>query len=182
MCLGSFLFNTGLLPRYTLYSIYNNFYIPLSKMIVMICESIGSNGLSCAKRLVQCESMVFHHFNYTDPIYNAFTYVGSLLPTIDTGRPPSFKYSRSNVRSRKTSSGRHQASYFANKQLLRKRQIIIHPSKIQVKCGTPETGKMIVTHPFRKPPIMTTSSVPTMILHVLITPGMLPYLLTGQVE
>jgi hypothetical protein len=108
-------------------------------MIVLVCESIGNNGLSLAKRLVQYESIIFHHFNYIDPVYNAITYIGSLFPTVDAGRPPSFAYSRSNVRSRKTSSGRHQASYFANKRLLRKRSIIIHSPNIQVKCnGTTE--------------------------------------------
>jgi hypothetical protein len=128
-CLGWFLFSTGLLPRFTLYSFYNNIYIPFSKMIIFMCESMGNVCLTCSKQIISCEDTLFNKFNYIDPIYNIINYVVNSFPILDGGRPPSFNYYPSNIRLRKTSSGRHLASYFARKRIRRKQQIISGPTK-----------------------------------------------------
>jgi hypothetical protein len=52
MCLGWFLFSNGLLPRFTLYSIYNNMYNPFSDIVIKLCEWIGRNVISAGTQFV----------------------------------------------------------------------------------------------------------------------------------
>jgi hypothetical protein len=116
ICLGWFLFTTGLLPRFTLYSFHNNIYIPFSQMLMMLCESIGNAVILIGRQFIQCESILFRKYDYIYPVYKTIKYVEGLFPNYDGGHPPSFKYLPSNVRSRKTSSGRHVAFYFAQER------------------------------------------------------------------
>jgi hypothetical protein len=124
ICLGWFLFSTGLLPRFSYYSCYNNICIPLSKLITAMCETVGNFGLSIAKTIVRVESIAFHTLDYVEPIYKILRYINNLIPTFDGGRPPSFRYLPSNIRHHKTSSGKHLSSYFARKRRLRKTNVI----------------------------------------------------------
>ena len=125
ICLGWFLLSTGLLPRFTMYSLINNIYNPLSTLTVGLCEFVGSMGLRFGTTIIQYEAVMFKKLNYIDPIYNIIQYIEGYIPSIDGGRPPSSKYAPSNVRLRKTSSGRHVAYYYASKRRKRSKQIII---------------------------------------------------------
>jgi hypothetical protein len=115
-CFIWFLFSTGLLPRFTIYSLYNNIYNPFSLMVMMMCDFIGNIGSSIGRGSVHLESIIFHKFDYIKPIYDAIKYFENFIPSIDGGRPPSFHSFSSNVRLRKASSGRHLSSYFARKR------------------------------------------------------------------
>jgi hypothetical protein len=77
------------------------------------------------KTIIQYEAVMFKKLNYIDPIYNIIQYIEGCIPSIDGGRPPPSTYSPSNVRLRKTSSGRHVAYYYASKRRNRNKQIII---------------------------------------------------------
>jgi hypothetical protein len=132
LCLGWFLFSNGLLPRFTLYSFYNEIYIPYSTMVVSLCEFVGKKGISFGKRIIHYESVIFQKIDYIKPFYNIIKYIENSIPTIDGGRPPSARYLPSNVRLRKSSSGKHLACYFARKRLRRQGQII---SDIQKKSN-----------------------------------------------
>jgi hypothetical protein len=129
ICLGWFLFTTGLLPRFTLYSFHNNIYIPFSQMLMLLCKSIGNAAISIGRRFIHSELILFHKCDYIYPIYKIIKYVEGLFPNYDGGRPPSFKYLPSNVRLRKTSSGRHVALYFARKRMQKREQIISSSTK-----------------------------------------------------
>ena len=129
VCLGWFLFTTGLLPRFTLYSFHNNICIPFFQTLMVLCESIGDTIMSIGRRFIQCKSILFHKYDYIYPIYKTIKYVEGLLPNYNTGHPPSFNYLPSNVRLRKTSSGRHLASYFARKRIRTRKQIISGSTK-----------------------------------------------------
>jgi hypothetical protein len=128
LCLSWFLFDIGLLPQFTLYSFYNNIYIPFSNMAIKVCEFIGNTSLSVSKRFIYFESIAFHRFDYISPIYNGIKYVEQCVPSFDGGRPPSYKYLPSNVCLRKISSGKHLGSYYARKRIHQRHQIISGPS------------------------------------------------------
>jgi hypothetical protein len=144
ICLGWFLFSTGLLPRFSLYSFHNNMYLPFSRrLLIILSESIGNAIICIGKQIIQYESILFHKCDYMYPVYKTIKYVKGLFPTYDGGRPPSFKYLPSNVRLRKTSSGRHLASYFARKRMQKQKQIISGSTKKNDNCyyGTDKSQK-----------------------------------------
>jgi hypothetical protein len=87
-------------------------------------ETIGNVGLSFGNTIISVESNLFHTFNYTDPVYNLIKRIEQYIPNFDGSRPPSFNYHVSNIRSRKTSSGCHLASYFSCKRHRTIRQVI----------------------------------------------------------
>jgi hypothetical protein len=142
-CLIWFLVSTGLLPRFAMYSIHNTIYNPFSTMVMTLCDFIANIGLSIGTGFVHLESITFHKFDYVKPIYNVIKYLENLIPPIDRGRPPSFQYPASNVRLRKTSSGKHLSSYFARKRRCRLRQIIFTDSKyyFRSKNNKPNTSE-----------------------------------------
>jgi hypothetical protein len=130
VCLWWLLLNNGLLPRFTLYTVYNNLFIPFTTIIIKLCELIGNMMTSFAAGIAQCESRLFNSFNYVDPIYNGIQYMEkkfhSIIPNyIPT---PSFRYYPSNTRRHRTSSGRHLCSYYAHKRRAKQQQIIISGS------------------------------------------------------
>jgi hypothetical protein len=116
ICLGWFLLSTGLLPRFTLYSLCNCLWNPFTTTLIGLCESYGSLCIYASTKIVKYESMVFQYVDYITPLYNMIQYVQSMVPWFDEGRPPSFKYAPSNKRQRKTSTGKHLGSYFARKR------------------------------------------------------------------
>jgi hypothetical protein len=120
VCFGLFLLSTGLLPRFTLYSIYNNVYIPISELIIYLCEFTGACAMSAGYKLVQVESIVFSHIDYIAPCHKCIQYIKSLYKNIHINiGPPSYYYTPLNIRTRKTSAGKHLGSYFARKCRLR---------------------------------------------------------------
>jgi hypothetical protein len=123
-CLGWFLLSTGLLPRFTIYSLYNHLWIPFATALIKLCEATGSSCVYAVTKIVKYESMLFHHIDYIAPIYDMIQYVQSMVPCLNTSRPPSFEYAPSNNRRRKTSTGKHLASYFARKRRHRHGAII----------------------------------------------------------
>jgi hypothetical protein len=131
VCLGWFLLSNGLLPRYTIYSLYNNFWNPFTTALIALCESAGAVCIYASTKFTECESIIFKHIDYISPMYSMIQCIQSLIPTVNVGRPPSFNCAPSNLRRRKTSTGRHLGSYFARKRRLRSKQVItdylIHP-------------------------------------------------------
>jgi hypothetical protein len=125
-----FLLSNGLLPHVASVTCYNNIFIPFTKLINKFCEFLGNVIVSIGSKLIQFESFVFNQFNYIDPIYNCLKLIESIFNNninINT-RTPSYHYVPSNIRRRKTSTGRHLCSYFARKLCLRRQRIIISGS------------------------------------------------------
>jgi hypothetical protein len=83
--------------RFTLYSLYNNFYIPFTTMMSAMCDFIGGIGISTGIHVIHFESIVFNKFDYIQPIYNIIEYVESFLPHFAATPPSSLQYDRSNV-------------------------------------------------------------------------------------
>jgi hypothetical protein len=79
---------------------------------------------------------------YIDPVYTTIQRIGSLLGNIkmDVNHPTS-QYHRSNVRTRKTSSGKHLCSFYARKRRHRQRFVISgsNISKIDEPGATPKS-------------------------------------------
>jgi hypothetical protein len=88
-CLGYFLLSNGLLPRFTLYSLYNNVYNPFATMISAMCDFIGRIGISIGIHVIVLSppsltnSIIFNPFTILSYILN-HTYhtspVGHLPP------------------------------------------------------------------------------------------------------
>jgi hypothetical protein len=128
-CLGYFLLSNGLLPRFTLYSLYNNVYDPFATMISAICDFIGRIGISIGIHVINVESKVFNTFDYIQPIFNGIKYIESCMPQFANAPPSTLRYGHSNVPHRKASSGKHLASYYSRKRLRRKQQVISGSNK-----------------------------------------------------
>jgi hypothetical protein len=129
LCLGWFLLTNGLLPRFTVYSFFNNVCIPISEVIIYFCEFTGASAVNAGNEIIQVESIVFSHIDYIAPWYKCVQYNESLFKHIDVNiGPPSFYHTPSNIRRRKTSAGKHLGSYFARKRRLQQHQIIISGS------------------------------------------------------
>jgi hypothetical protein len=129
MCLTWFLLTNGLLPHVARVTCYNNIFIPFTKLINKFCEFLGNTIVSIGSNLIQFESFVFNQFNYINPIYNGLKLVENMFDNININTyPPSYHYFPSNIRQRKTSTGRHLCSYFARKRHLRRQQVIISGS------------------------------------------------------
>jgi hypothetical protein len=128
-CLGYFLLSNGLLPRFTLYSLYNNIYNPFATMMSAICDFIGRIGISIGIHVISFESTIFNKFDYVQPIYNSIKYIESCIPQFTSTPSSTLRYGQSNVSHRKTSSGKHLASYYARRRLQRKQQVISGSNK-----------------------------------------------------
>ena len=124
ICLGWFLTSTGLLPRFTMYSLYNNVYIPFSKMMSTLCDNVGNCDISTGIRIIRYESIIFGHVDYIGPIYSAIKYVESFIPSFKYSAPSSLHYRQPNISRRKTSTGRHLAYFYARKRILRNKQVV----------------------------------------------------------
>jgi hypothetical protein len=84
--------------KHEIYSIcYDNICIPIIELFNKLFHMIGNTIISFGEQIVKYESIIFHHFNYIDPIFNGFKRMGSIFNTIsvDIG-PPSFHCCRSN--------------------------------------------------------------------------------------
>jgi hypothetical protein len=123
MCLTWFLLSHGLLPHVTSVTCYNNISIPFTIMINNLCEFLGNIIISIGSKLIQLESFIFNQFNYINPIYNGLKLIESMFNNINinTGTP-SYHYVPSNIRRRKTSTGRRLCLYFARKRRLRRQR------------------------------------------------------------
>jgi hypothetical protein len=125
ICLGWFLLSNGLLPRYTMYSLYNNFWNPSTTALIALSESTGAMCIYASTKFTECESIIFKHSDYISPMYSMIQCIQSLIPNVNVGRPPSFNYVPSNLR--------RLGSYFARKRRLCSKQVItgslIHPSQ-----------------------------------------------------
>jgi hypothetical protein len=76
--------------------------------------------ISASNKLIQVEPVVFSHIDYMAPCYKRVQYIESLLKNININiGPPSYYHTPSNIRRRKTSTGKHLGSYFARKRRLR---------------------------------------------------------------
>jgi hypothetical protein len=124
ICLGWFLISTGLLPRFTIYSLYNRLWTPFATALIKLCETTGSSFIYACTKFIKYESMLFHHIDYIAPIYDIIQYIQSMVPCFNGSRPPSLNYAPSNNRLRKSSTGKHLASYFARKRRHRHRVVI----------------------------------------------------------
>jgi hypothetical protein len=120
-CLFWLLLTNGLLPQFTFMTCYNNIFIPFTKIINQLCEFIGNGIVSVGSGIIMCESYMFNRVDYVTPIYNCIKYIefniASILPQFKDD-VPSYKYAPSNVRRRKTSTGRHLCRYFAHKRVV----------------------------------------------------------------
>jgi hypothetical protein len=131
-CLFWLLLTNGLLPQFTFMTCYNNIFIPFTKMINQLCEFIGNGIVSVGSGIIICESYIFDHVDYVTPIYNCIKYIecniATILPQFEND-VPSYNYAPSNIRRRKTSTGRHLCRYFAHKRLSRAQQVISGSTK-----------------------------------------------------
>jgi hypothetical protein len=127
LCLTWLLIQNGLLPRFTFYTWYNNVYTPFTRLLVKICELIGNAVTTFGITIIQSESMVFNSIDYIAHIFNTIKHIESVIKyTFNISvTPPSFKYHSSNIRRRKSSTGKHLCSYYARKRRLRHQQVII---------------------------------------------------------
>jgi hypothetical protein len=117
ICLLWFMISHGLFLHLTSVGCYNCIYVPFTILMSRICEIIGTIIISFGRMTIQGESFIFSKFNYIDPVYTTIQRIGSLLVNIkmDVNHPTS-QYHRSNVRTRKNSSGRHLCSFYAHKR------------------------------------------------------------------
>jgi hypothetical protein len=94
-------------------------------MINKFCEFIGNVIISFGSGIIHCESIAVNHFNYIDPIYNGLKRIESIFSNSNIySGGPKFNYHPSNIRSRRTSTGKHLCSYFARKRHHRQRSVI----------------------------------------------------------
>jgi hypothetical protein len=129
LCLTWFLSSNGLPPHLMSVACYNNIFVPFTKLINKLCELLGNVIVLFGSGIIRCESAVFSYFNYIDPVFGGIQYIESIFDNIniDIG-PPSYHSIPSNIRRRKTSTGKHLCSYFARKRHLQQQGIIISGS------------------------------------------------------
>jgi hypothetical protein len=96
----------------------------ISAALIKLCEATGSSCIYACTKFVKYESMMFQHIDYIVPIYDIIQYVQSMVPCFNGSKPSSFNYDPSNNRWRKSSTGKHLASYFARKRRHRRRVVI----------------------------------------------------------
>jgi hypothetical protein len=115
------------MPHVTSVMCYNNILIPFIELLNKFCEFIVNIIISFGSGIYQCESIIFNRFNYVDPIFNGIHTIGSLFNILNIDNidsPPTNRYAPSNIRRRKTSTGKHLFSYYARKRRSRQQSII----------------------------------------------------------
>jgi hypothetical protein len=123
--LAWYLCTVGLLPHLISVLCYNHTCIPFIALINKWYELIGNIIVFTGKAIIKCEATIFEHFNYIDPIYNIIERVESIFTYLDINiGPPNIHHIPSNIQRRKTSTGRHLSSYYAQKRRNRRRQVI----------------------------------------------------------
>jgi hypothetical protein len=124
-CLAWYLYTRGLLPHVVSVLCYNHIFIPLIDMINSWYELIGNVIVFAGKAIIKSESSVFNRFNYIDPVFNIIQRIGSIITSLDVDiGPPNIHQVRSNIRRRKTSTGKHLCCYYARKRRNRHRQVV----------------------------------------------------------
>jgi hypothetical protein len=104
---------------------YNNIFIPFIEILNKFCELIGNTIITVGSGIVRCESAVFKRINYIDPIFTIIHRIESLFNRIDIDiGTPTTQYAPSNIRRRKSSTGKHLCLYFARKRLHQRQQVI----------------------------------------------------------
>ena len=132
-CLGWFLLSTGLLPRFTCYSLYNNVWITYCKTLAFICDAIGNAIMTSGETIMEIESIVFNKLNYTTPFYNVFQKFEHMLSGLNIfthpviGMRPKHISRKHNSKNNKTSSGSHLHVFFARKRSRKRRSVILGP-------------------------------------------------------
>jgi hypothetical protein len=185
ICLGWFLLSTGLLPRFKLYSLHNNIYNPFATMVSTLCDFIGGTIISIGIWIMRFKSIIFYKFDYIQPIYNVIKYVESVIPCINNTTPSSLHYGFSNNPHWKTSSGKHLASYYVRKRLLRQQQVISGSTyrKNDNKPIYPHDTPTISINPNShiRIPLFTTSTsfILSTMHHAMTTAGMILFSHTG---
>jgi hypothetical protein len=125
ICLTWFLYSRGCLPHVTSVLCYNNIFIPFIELLNKFCELIGNSIITIGSGIIRCESAIFKRFNYINPIFTTIDGIESLFSRIDIDiGTPTTQYAPSNVRRRKSSTGKHLCSYYARKRLHRQQHVI----------------------------------------------------------
>jgi hypothetical protein len=125
ICLAWYLCTRGLLTHVASVTYYNNIFIPIVDIINKFYEFIGNAIISFGSGIIHIESIAYNYFNYVDPIYNGLKRIESIfsISNIYSGGT-TFNYQPANIRSRRTSTGKHLCSYFARKRRHRRQSII----------------------------------------------------------
>jgi hypothetical protein len=120
-----FLYSRGLLPHIISVLCYNNMFIPIIEILNRFCKLIGNIIVSFGASIARCESIVFNHFNYINPIFTGINCIESIfnISRINIG-PPKVQHHRSNTQRRNTSTGKHLCSFYAHKRLQRRKFVI----------------------------------------------------------
>jgi hypothetical protein len=109
---------------------YNNIFIPFIELLNRFCEFIGNGIITIGSGIVRCKSTIFKRFNYINPIFTTIHVTESLFRRIDLDiGTPTTQYAPSNVRRRKTSTGKHLCSYYARKRLHQQHHVISSSSQ-----------------------------------------------------
>jgi hypothetical protein len=97
ICLTWFLYSRGLLPHITSVLCCYHMFIPIIELLNRFCELISNIIVSFGASIVHCESTLFNHFNYINPIFTSIEYIESIfnISHINIG-PPKVQYHRSN--------------------------------------------------------------------------------------
>jgi hypothetical protein len=70
LCLAWYITTSGTLLHLTSGTCYNNMVIPFIRLFNKSYEILGSIIVAFGSGIIHCESTVFKHYNYIDPIYN----------------------------------------------------------------------------------------------------------------
>jgi hypothetical protein len=183
LCLTWYLMSSGTLFHITSATSYNNLFIPLVELFNRSCELIGNIIVWIGNGIIKCESFVFQHFNYINPIYNRLKFIetGFSNLNINTGNP-SYQSNPYNSSNNKASTGKHLSSYCARKRRHRRRHVIslsgLNQSKNDRIPRKPTIKYLILT--LRGPAlIILMYFILWMIRHVKTSHGMIQFLHTG---
>jgi hypothetical protein len=111
LCLTWYLVSSGTLFHITSATSYNNLFIPLIELFNKSCEPIGNIIVWFGNGIIKCESFMFQHFNYINPIYNGLKLIEFAFSNVNINvGNPSYRSNPSNSSKNKASTGRHLSS------------------------------------------------------------------------
>jgi hypothetical protein len=117
LCLAWYLISSGTLSHITSVTSYNNLFVPLVEIFNKLCELIGNIIVWVGNGIIKCESFMFQHFNYINPIYNGLKFIELAFTNVDINiGNPSYRSNPSNSSNNKAPTGKHLSSYFARKR------------------------------------------------------------------
>ena len=130
ICLAWFLYTEGCPPLVILRMCLNNIFTPLVEQVNVLLRMIAKVIVSFGTMVVKTESLIFHNFNYIDPIFNCLQRIEQLVSSANINTSPSIGIRPSGISRRhnssnnKSSSGRHSAIFHARRRLATKNSII----------------------------------------------------------